>query len=236
MVSYWLAREGQKFGPYPLEELNRMLAGGTAFATDLVWKEGMPAWAPLSQVVPLPGAPGAPPPPPPPPPTPSQPRPYQPGPNLAASAGGLVPPSEHWALILALGCVTLGIVMWVWLFKQANFSRKLDPRNRSTLLIALGLIVYIAYIAAYIAALAVDDSDAKVIFGLLAFVFWLGGWVLMLVGVFKIRRAMVNYYNQVEPINLRLSGAMTFFFNILYFQHHFRRIAIWKQTGFLEPQ
>jgi len=29
---------------------------------------------------------------------------------------------------------------------------------------------------------------------------------------------------------------MTFFFNTYYFQHHFHRIARWKQTGILEPQ
>ena len=40
----------------------------------------------------------------------------------------------------------------------------------------------------------------------------------------------------MEPINLRLSGVMTFFFNILYFQYHFTRIAEWKRTGMLSPQ
>ena len=44
---------------------------------------------------------------------------------------------------------------------------------------------------------------------------------------------MLNYYNSVEPINLRLSGVMTFFFNILYLQYHMTRIARWKQTGIL---
>jgi hypothetical protein len=50
------------------------------------------------------------------------------------------------------------------------------------------------------------------------------------------RSSLVQYYNTVEPISLKLSGVMTFFFNIYYFQHHFSRIAEWKRTGRLTPQ
>jgi hypothetical protein len=50
------------------------------------------------------------------------------------------------------------------------------------------------------------------------------------------RSSIENYYNTVEPINLRLSGVMTFFFAVYYFQHHFSRIANWKRTGYLQPQ
>jgi len=56
------------------------------------------------------------------------------------------------------------------------------------------------------------------------------------VAIFKMRTSMESYYNSVEPIGLKLSGVMTFFFNVLYFQHHFSRISRWKQTGFLDPQ
>jgi hypothetical protein len=54
--------------------------------------------------------------------------------------------------------------------------------------------------------------------------------------VFQMRSSIENYYNTVEPINLRLSGVMTFFFAVYYFQHHFSRIANWKRTGYLQPQ
>ena len=42
---------------------------------------------------------------------------------------------------------------------------------------------------------------------------------------------MVRYYNSVEKIGLRLSGVMTFFFGILYFQHHLHRILKAKGEG-----
>jgi hypothetical protein len=53
---------------------------------------------------------------------------------------------------------------------------------------------------------------------------------------FQMRDSMVNYYNRAEPIGLRMSGAMTFFFGTFYIQHHLSRIAKWKLTGVLEPQ
>jgi hypothetical protein len=65
-------------------------------------------------------------------------------------------------------------------------------------------------------------------------VLWLGmiaGGVCGLIGMFNMRRSIENYYNTVEPIGLKLSGVMTFFFNIVYFQYHFSRIAAWKTTG-----
>ena len=40
----------------------------------------------------------------------------------------------------------------------------------------------------------------------------------------------------MEPIGLRLSGALTFFLGVFYLQHHMTRIAKWKETGVLPPQ
>ena len=66
-MNYWVARAGQKQGPFPLAEVQRMLGDGRLTPTDLAWAEGMPSWAPLSQVMPAapppPAAPMYPPPP-----------------------------------------------------------------------------------------------------------------------------------------------------------------------------
>jgi hypothetical protein len=48
---------------------------------------------------------------------------------------------------------------------------------------------------------------------------------------FRMRRGLLDYYNSEEPIQLKLSGVMTFFFSIYYLQYHLRRIATWKKTG-----
>jgi len=57
------------------------------------------------------------------------------------------------------------------------------------------------------------------------FLFW--------IAAFSIRRSLLYHYNNAENIGLRLNPVLTFFFNILYFQYHFSRIARWKNTGVL---
>ncbi len=43
-----IARDGVKQGPYPLEQVNALLASGQLRPTDLSWKEGQQEWLPLS--------------------------------------------------------------------------------------------------------------------------------------------------------------------------------------------
>lgn len=45
-----VARNGQKMGPFSLEEVNRQLAAGTLSLSDLAWYEGAAGWAALSTV------------------------------------------------------------------------------------------------------------------------------------------------------------------------------------------
>jgi len=88
----------------------------------------------------------------------------------------------------------------------------------------------------YVGGLAADNREERLGFFIIQFLIWAVSAVFFLVAVFQMRKSLVNYYNVVEPIGLRLSGSMTFFFHILYLQYHFSRIADWKQTGYLRPQ
>jgi hypothetical protein len=45
------------------------------------------------------------------------------------------------------------------------------------------------------------------------------------------RSDIEEHYNSAEPIALVLSGVMTFFFNVYYFQYHFTRINELKRSG-----
>jgi uncharacterized RDD family membrane protein YckC len=47
---WYVARNGQQTGPYSTEQLRRMAAGGELGAADLIWKQGLEAWVPLSKV------------------------------------------------------------------------------------------------------------------------------------------------------------------------------------------
>jgi hypothetical protein len=59
-MDYHLCRHGQNVGIFPLEELRRRRAIGELSGDDLVWREGMAAWASLDSVVGTsnPGTPG----------------------------------------------------------------------------------------------------------------------------------------------------------------------------------
>ena len=270
-MNYWVARAGQKQGPYPLAEVQKMLADGRLAGTDLAWADGMPAWAPVSQVLP-----------PPPPPAPAyHPPPNSPAPNYAASnyaqpqypqpaypqpayppqaaygypappahaqpaygampamiaVPGAVPPILHWAAVLLLALVTFGLFGLVWLFVEANFIKRIDPRSSARTLFIVVMVLEVVYLGIAFIAIANggrgDDLQFATMVGL--FVMPVDA-ILAVIGFFQMRRSMLNYYNFAEPIGLRLSGAMTFFFNLYYLQHHFTRIAEWKKTGVLMPQ
>jgi hypothetical protein len=44
------------------------------------------------------------------------------------------------------------------------------------------------------------------------------------------RESIERHFNGPEPVGLRLSGVMTFFFGGLYFQYHFTRINAMKNA------
>jgi len=58
-------RQGERFGPYSLEEVNQYLAAGNVLPTDLGWHEGMAEWVTVTEVAGVQtGSGGVPPPPP----------------------------------------------------------------------------------------------------------------------------------------------------------------------------
>lgn len=240
MSDYWLARAGQQYGPFSLEDIQQRAAQGQAEATDLVWTDGMAGWEPLSKVIPArPGPPPVPAPPPVASPIVTAPAP-SPIANYTAPAtvadANLIPPSLSWGLVLLFAMLTFGIFSWIWAFKQAGFAKKLQPRSNAGMLLLFAIVGFVLTILFSIGMIAVDASAGKAILSLLSTLCNLTGSVLFVVAAFQIRAAMVNYYTTVEPIGLKMSGVMTFFFNILYIQHHLSRIATWKRTGFLQPQ
>ena len=49
-MQIYITRDGQRLGPYSVEDVNAQLAAGTVSATDLAWYEGIPSWIPLSSI------------------------------------------------------------------------------------------------------------------------------------------------------------------------------------------
>ena len=43
-------RNGERYGPYSIEEVNSYLANGTLLPSDNAWHDGMPDWVPIGQI------------------------------------------------------------------------------------------------------------------------------------------------------------------------------------------
>lgn len=217
-MNYRIKRGDQEFGPYSLSDLQRYMQSSHVLASDLALSEGMSDWIPVSQIlgdIPVPVS-------------------LQPVTGIdpdSVGAQGIValPPNLHWGWLLLLNILTRSLFNCIWIFIQANWARKLSGKNTAMVLTAM-------YPAGIISGALVDvigaASRESALTGLGAVLIF-AGLICLIVAAFKISSAMEQYYNSVEDIGLSLSGAMIFFFNVIYIQYHINRIARWKKTGVL---
>jgi hypothetical protein len=224
-VNYYILRNGQKFGPYTLADLQRYVGSGDILTTDLAQSEGMQDWIPVSQVignisaVPTPAAPA--------------PQSYGQMPGYAVQQAPAAasqyppPPNLHWGLVLLLACVTCGLFSCVWMFVEASYVSKIDRNSKAMVFYGIGVP---SVILGSFLMNPVLMGRAMTGIGWLVY---LGGIVLTIVAHFNVKSSLEAHFNSAEPINLRLSGVMTFFFNVIYFQYHFTRINNWRRTGVL---
>jgi hypothetical protein len=224
-MTYHISRNEQTFGPYSLAELQRYLGTGQILPTDLARSEGLTQWVPVSQIMGNISVAN---------PAPPPPQSYGQLPMYGAPAAAALPtapqypspPNLHWAVLLLLTFVTCGIFAYVWMFVEAAYVGKIDRENKTTILYGIGLpCSLLGWAFKDLPAL----GDAQALAGLA----YLCGLILFIVGRFKIKGSLEDHFTSVEPINLQLSGVMTFFFGDLYFQYHFNRINNWRRTGVL---
>jgi hypothetical protein len=120
-----------------------------------------------------------------------------------------------------LTIVTCGIFYWVWAFVQAVWLRKVQPQAKA-------LYYLLAAVGVDVVAIVLSTQKEFEAFGSLLN---LVAAVVFLCAVFSMRSSIEDHYNSSEPIGLTLSGVMTFFFGIFYFQYHFTRIVNMKRSG-----
>jgi hypothetical protein len=151
-------------------------------------------------------------------------------------AFGLIPPDLHWAVMVMLSVLTLGLFPVIWSIVMTNFTKKLDDDGLARTLFIAGFVASLGgRIFRAIARAQSAELVSSIPSGLLLF-----GDLLMLIGIaccitaaFRMRSTLLAYYNSIEPLGLYLSDAMTFFFGLYYLQYHFSRIAKWKKNGYL---
>lgn len=231
MTAYHVNRNGQRLGIYPEADAREYFSQGRIGPDDLVWREGMAAWVPAGQLFGSATQADFLIPPPQPPSTPAAPAPTgQAGVIARVQTSAPPPPKLHWVLVLLFTVLTLGIFYIVWMFVQSAWVKRIDPESKATTLLAVYVVLAVA---GQVTGEVGGEGSAGESAGVLLV---LAGTVVSVFGFFSMRRSMLNYYNQTEPIDLRLSAALTFFLSVFYLQYHMTRIARWKQTGLLPPQ
>jgi hypothetical protein len=192
---------------------------GHVVASDLVYSDGMTEWVPVSQVlgnIPIPGTATA-------------------GLETVPVPTVPLPPNLPWPVLLVCYLSYVPIPFFklisflpvIWAFFQANWARKLSGKNTALVLVSMNLAGLFS--GAFLAGIgAVVHTAGLAAFGGLLI---LAGAICLIAAAFSITGAMEEYYNTVENIGLNLSGAMTFFFNVIYIQYHVNRIARMKQSG-----
>jgi len=190
-MNYFIKRGDQEYGPYSLAVLQQYVQQGNISRQDLARSEAMTDWVPVGSIigniqVPVSSGFGA--------------TPGGPAPNIVS------PPSLHWAIVVVLGIVTVGIFWIIWLFIQAAWIRKVVPESKA-------IFFLLAYVVCIFAAVGLERSGGGALIQL-------GGMVVCIVGIFKMRSDIEEYYSTLNPVGISLSGVMTFFFNAAYFQYH----------------
>jgi fatty acid desaturase len=129
------------------------------------------------------------------------------------------PPRLHWALLLVLSAVTLGIFGQAWMIVQSVWVSKVYGRSKALpwaitytavlpafflLMIALGVCGALMHLANVQQIAAIMLLFVRIIL-----------FILYVTTCFTLRGELSDY-----PISIPLSGFMTFFFGPIYFQYH----------------
>ena len=210
---YHATRNGQTYGPYTLDDLRRYVASGNVLPTDLAKSDDMAEWLPVAQVlgtVTPPVAAG-----------PYAGSPVYPQTSLAAYPD---PPNLSWGLVALFTIFTFGLFMVVWNIVVAAWMRRVQPTSQALLYYIAGTILVLVNSGASVGFLLAMQHHH--IYQRHPYSFFLGiaGWVVRLIARLTMKADLERHFNGPEPIGLRLSGSMTFFFGGLYHQYHLNRI------------
>ena len=225
-MTYQIARNGQMYGPYTMEDLHRYLASGHVLPTDLAKSEEMAEWIPVSQLL------G----------TAAQTVPasaygsaaLSPQPTYAGTGAPYPdPPNLHWAVVLLLDLLTCSLFQMVWNIVLAAWFRRVSPGSKALLLyIASAVLLLLQAGTAQTAGLmsgrhgfvnpygVTVHSGGYGVYGLVVLV----SWVVRLIARFTFRSELEQHFNTVDPLGLRLNPVLTFFFGGIYFQSQMNRI------------
>ena len=230
-MHYQISRNGQQYGPYTLEDIQRYVSSGNILPTDMAKNEEMADWVPVSQLL----APAA--------EMPADPfgnpgfaspvvTPVYGQPVAAPAFPYQDPPNLNWGLLLLFSFLTCSLFMWVWNLIVAAWLKRVQP-NATSLFYYLGawvllfLQIAVSVPASMHHALTPGLHTMSNPVGTLVA---LCVWVVRVIARYSQRASLEEHFNGPEPVGLRLNPVMTFFFGGIYFQYHINRIMEIKQA------
>jgi hypothetical protein len=222
---YHVSRNGQNYGPYTVEDLQKYVASGNILPTDLAKSDDMPEWVPVSQVLGIAS---------------DVPPSYQPPMAQAYPVSNLTAypdaPNLNWGLVLLFAFFTCSLFMWIWNLVLAAWMKRVQPNSNAIFYYAAASVLLFFQI------ILGTHNHVQITPGVHWWVTYYAGhplrnllglvvWIVRVVARFTMRADLEQHFNGPEPIGLSLNGVMTFFFGGLYFQYHLNRINELKRMA-----
>jgi hypothetical protein len=243
-MQYQISRNGQLYGPYTLEDLQRYIASGNVLLSDLAKSEDMADWVPVAQI--LAGATSSTPPPAAEVQSAPVSQPYA-GPDFGGSvynpqaqaANSLATspypdaPNLHWGLVLLFAFLTCTLFMYIWNLVVTGWLKRVQP-NSTALFFYIGAVVLIVIRSVvglgHAVSYAVNDN-MRMAGGATGIGLGLVIWIVRLIARYSEMAQLEEHFNTVEPVGLQLNGVMVFFFGGVYFQYKLNEINAMKQAA-----
>jgi hypothetical protein len=217
-MTFQVSRNGQVYGPYTLEDLQRYVASGNVLLTDLAKSEDMPDWLPVAQVLGTAGA-G------------TQAPAYAVPPVYAMAPTYPDPPNLNWGLELLLGFLTCGLFVIVWNLIIAAWANRVEPASKALMMYIIAtVLIVLNFGGSWGVLIAIAHHNPHPHHNLLGSLISLACWVVRLIARFTLRDTLEQHFNGAEPLGLRLNPIMTFFFGGIYFQFKLNEINQIKQA------
>jgi len=136
------------------------------------------------------------------------------------------PPRLHWGVVLALQIVTLGLFQLVWFVVQTLWVKRITGKSKGFTWAVINLCAFpVLLLFAFTIGVVVAASGHADSMGALSkavdVIYRIIFIALNLTTAFTLRSQMDSY-----PINMSLSGVMTFFLGTIYFQYHMNNYVL----------